>query len=149
MQRNGSAADAAGSVPLAGLADAVVSPEQYGLTPVSPRRYCQMKPGAASRCLFSFEASDLDAATYKPEQQTYLVFSIDQGGQVAFDVHANELVSTVWDLVIGFIASLVVPSTTRSTHPNGCDPPLTIATLPVNRACWARPRTGLLWPSCS
>jgi len=90
MQRNASDA-AGGTVPVADLADAVVTPKQYGLVPVTQQRYCQMKHGAASRCLLSFTSKDIDAALYRPDRPMYLVFSLDQPGQVAFEVHANEL----------------------------------------------------------
>jgi hypothetical protein len=81
MQRNGST-DNATALPISGLADAVVSPKDLGLSPVAPGKYCQIKAGAASRCLMAFEGRDLEAGVYRPGEETYMVFSLEQPGQV-------------------------------------------------------------------
>ncbi|KIZ07798.1 hypothetical protein MNEG_0156 [Monoraphidium neglectum] len=93
MQRDPAAAAAgpAAVLSVAALAGAVVKPTQLGLVPVSQPRACRLKPGAASRCLLSFTGGDVDAATYVPGRETFLVFHLEQPGQVAFDIHAKEL----------------------------------------------------------
>lgn len=98
MQRNSSfdaAADAAaaGPTPLtpSALATAVVAPQQLGLVAVSPTQTCTLKAGAAARCLLSFTGGSLDSSTFDPSRDTYLVFHMATPGQVAFEVHANEL----------------------------------------------------------
>ncbi|GBF88485.1 hypothetical protein Rsub_01198 [Raphidocelis subcapitata] len=91
MQRNATAPPPAAAVPLASLAESIVTPQQLGLVPIAPVRSCQMKAGAAARCLLDFEGRDIEQAAYSPGADTYLVFSMEQPGQVAFTVHANEL----------------------------------------------------------
>lgn len=97
MQRDEAAAAAAAaaadeSVPVTDIQSAVVTPGQLGLVAVAPIQTCQLKEGAAARCLISFQGIDLDAILYDPDRETYLVFSLEeQRVQVAFDVHVNEL----------------------------------------------------------
>ena len=164
MQRNASAPPAGETVPLTSLAESVVTPQQLGLVPVTPTKACQLKAGASARCLLEFEGWEIDQAVYAPGAATYLVFSMEQPGQVGWVTKC--LLRMTYDVMtMGSLAPafrvLQPPLSPPNPSPRSLPPPQKNALpppahpgrwssrcMPTSYAAWGAPRTGLRWPSC-